>query len=102
MTIEKRGDAHLITHAMAKDTLSKIRDEETEQVGFRKGLVKLGRICGYEIIDGAMDTEYVSIDTPLTETTGERVKGLDDVVIINVLEAGRVTRFGTISQCPSA
>ncbi len=53
------------------------------QVAFRKGLVKLGRICGYEIIDGAMETEYVTIQTPLAETTGERVKGLDNVVIIN-------------------
>ncbi|WP_227375060.1 uracil phosphoribosyltransferase [Haladaptatus halobius] len=102
MTIEKRGDAHLITHAMAKDTLSKIRDERTEQVGFRKGLVKLGRICGYEIIDGAMDTEYVSIDTPLTETTGERVKGLDDVVIINVLRAATPFVEGLLKAFPRA
>ena len=58
MTIEDRGDAKLVTHALAQDTLSKLRDVETEQVGFRKGLVKLGRICGYEIIDGAMETEY--------------------------------------------
>ncbi|MFB6196220.1 MAG: uracil phosphoribosyltransferase, partial [Haloplanus sp.] len=87
MPIEDRDGASLITHALAKDTLSKIRDADTEQVAFRKGLVKLGRICGYEIIDGAMDTEYVSIETPLAETMGERVKGLDDVVIINVLRA---------------
>jgi len=26
--------------------------------------VKLGRICGYEIIDGAMETEYVPVQTP--------------------------------------
>ena len=102
MTIEERGDAHLITHALAKDTLSKIRDAETEQVGFRKGLVKLGRICGYEIIDGAMDTEYVSIDTPLTETTGERVKGLDDVVIINVLRAATPFVEGLLKAFPRA
>ncbi len=102
MTIEKRGDAHLITHAMAKDTLSKIRDEKTEQVGFRKGLVKLGRICGYEIIDGAMDTEYISIDTPLTETTGERVKGLDNVVIVNVLRAATPFVEGLLKAFPRA
>ncbi|WP_327050648.1 uracil phosphoribosyltransferase [Halomicrococcus gelatinilyticus] len=102
MTIEERGDAHLITHALAKDTLSKIRDAETEQVGFRKGLVKLGRISGYEIIDGAMDTEYVSIETPLTETTGERVKGLDDVVIVNVLRAATPFVEGLLKAFPRA
>jgi len=87
MTIEDHGDASVVTHALARDELTKLRDVETEQVDFRKGLVRLGRICGYEIIDGRMETEAVRITTPLTETTGERVRGLDDVVIVNVLRA---------------
>jgi uracil phosphoribosyltransferase len=102
MPIEDRDQAKLVTHALAKDTLSKIRDVETEQVGFRKGLVKLGRICGYEIIDGAMETEYVPVETPLTETTGERVKGLDDVVIINVLRAATPFVEGLLKAFPRA
>ena len=102
MTIEDRDDAYLITHALAKDTLSRLRDVETEQVAFRKGLVKLGRICGYEIIDGAMETEYVPVETPLQETTGERVKGLDDVVIINVLRAATPFVEGLLKAFPRA
>ena len=102
MTIEDRDDAYLITHALAKDTLSKLRDTRTEQVAFRKGLVKLGRICGYEIIDGAMDTEYVSITTPLAETTGERVKGLENVVIVNVLRAATPFVEGLLKAFPRA
>jgi uracil phosphoribosyltransferase len=102
MTIEDREDAYLVTHALAKDTLSKIRDVETEQVAFRKGLVKLGRICGYEIIDGRMETEYVSIETPLAETTGERVKGLDRVVIVNVLRAATPFVEGLLKAFPRA
>jgi uracil phosphoribosyltransferase len=102
MPIEDRGDAKVLTHALAKDTLSRIRDVETEQVEFRKGLVKLGRISGYEIIDGAMETEFVSLETPLTETTGERVKGLDDVVIINVLRAATPFVEGLLKAFPRA
>jgi uracil phosphoribosyltransferase len=102
MTIEDRDEAYLVTHALARDTLSKIRDVETEQVAFRKGLVKLGRICGYEIIDGAMDTEYVAIETPLAETTGERVRGIDDVVIINVLRAATPFVEGLLKAFPRA
>jgi len=102
MTIEDRDDAYLITHALATDTLSQLRDVETEQVAFRKGLVKLGRICGYEIIDGAMETEYVPVETPLEETTGERVKGLDDVVIINVLRAATPFVEGLLKAFPRA
>ena len=102
MTIENRDEAHVVTHALAKDTLSRLRDVETEQVAFRKGLVKLGRICGYEIIDGAMETEYVPVETPLEETTGERVKGLDDVVIINVLRAATPFVEGLLKAFPRA
>ncbi|WP_224270656.1 uracil phosphoribosyltransferase [Haloprofundus salinisoli] len=102
MPIEDRDDAYLITHALAKDTLSKLRDVKTEQVAFRKGLVKLGRIAGYEIIDGAMETEFVSIETPMAETTGECVKGLDDVVIVNVLRAATPFVEGLLKAFPRA
>ncbi|WP_435348221.1 uracil phosphoribosyltransferase [Haloarchaeobius sp. HRN-SO-5] len=102
MTIEDRGDAYLVTHALAKDTLTKLRSIETEQVAFRKGLVKLGRICGYEIIDGRMETQYVEIETPLEKMMGERVKGLDDVVIINVLRAATPFVEGLLKAFPRA
>ncbi|HET7323352.1 MAG TPA: uracil phosphoribosyltransferase [Halococcus sp.] len=102
MPIVERDSASLITHALARDTLSRLRSTETEQVAFRKGLVKLGRICGYEIADGAMETEYVAITTPLAETTGERVKGLDNVVIVNVLRAATPFVEGLLKAFPRA
>jgi uracil phosphoribosyltransferase len=102
MTIEDRGDASVVTHALARDQLSTLRDVDTEQVAFRKGLVRLGRICGYEIIDGRMETEYVSIETPLEETMGERVKGLEDVVIINILRAATPFVEGLLKAFPRA
>ncbi|MFB6206049.1 MAG: uracil phosphoribosyltransferase [Haloglomus sp.] len=102
MPIENRDDAYVITHALAKHTLSELRSADTEQVAFRNGLVKLGRICGYEIIDGMMDTEYVSITTPLADTTGERVKGLEDVVIVNVLRAATPFVEGLVKAFPKA
>jgi len=102
MPLEQRGDASLVTHALAKDVLSRLRDRDTEQVAFRKGLVRLGRICGYEIIDGRMETEYVEIETPLTTTMGERVTGLDDVVIVNVLRAATPFVEGLLKAFPRA
>jgi len=100
MPLEQRGDASLVTHALAKDELSRLRDKETEQVEFRKGLVRLGHLCGYEIIDGRMETEYVEIETPLTTTMGERVTGLDDVVIVNVLRAATPFVEGLLKAFP--
>ncbi len=102
MAIETRDHAHLIAHALATDTLSTLRSVETSQVEFRKGLVQLGRLCGYEIIDGAMETEFVPIQTPLAETTGERVNGLENVVIINVLRAATPFVEGLLKAFPRA
>ncbi|EMA19836.1 uracil phosphoribosyltransferase [Haloarcula argentinensis] len=102
MPIEQRGDASVVTHALARDELTRIRNVETEQVAFRKGLVRLGRICGYEIIDGRMETEYTEIQTPLTTTMGERVKGLEDVVIVNVLRAATPFVEGLLKAFPRA
>ncbi len=102
MPIEDRDDAHVITHALAKHTLSRLRSVETDQVAFREGLVELGRLCGFEIIDGMMETEYVSITTPLAETTGEALKGLDDVVIVNVLRAATPFVEGLVDAFPQA
>jgi uracil phosphoribosyltransferase len=89
MPIEDRGDAFVVTHALAKHTLSDLRSVDTEQVEFRKGLVKLGRICGYEIIDGMM-------------ATGERVRGLDRVVVVNVLRAATPFVEGLLKAFPRA
>jgi uracil phosphoribosyltransferase len=102
MPIERRGDAAVITHALARHTLTELRRADTEQVAFRKGLVKLGRICGYELIDGVMETEPVAIETPLTETAGERVTGIEDVVIVNVLRAATPFVEGLLKAFPTA
>ncbi|MFB6086376.1 MAG: uracil phosphoribosyltransferase [Halodesulfurarchaeum sp.] len=102
MPIREQEHGALISHAFATDTLTRLRDRGTEQIGFRKGLVQLGRICGYEIIDGAMETEYVEIETPLTETMGERVSGLEDVVIVNVLRAATPFVEGLLKAFPAA
>ena len=102
MPIVDRDDAHVITHSLAKHTLSSLRSVDTDQVAFRDGLVELGRLCGFEIIDGMMDTEYVSITTPLAETTGEVVKGLDQVVIVTVLRAATPFVEGLLQAFPHA
>lgn len=95
-----RGE--IIDHALAQDTLSTLRDVETKQVAFRKGLVKLGRICGYEIIDTRMETEMTTVQTPLAEAACERLTNMDDVVIINVLRAATPFVEGLLKAFPNA
>ena len=68
------------------EILTELRNRETDSIGFRKGLVKLGRFMGYELIK-TMEHERVKIETPLEETDGIVCKDRQNVVIITVLRA---------------
>jgi len=68
------------------EVLTELRDKETDSIAFRKGLVKLGRFMGYEIIK-TMETVKVKVETPLEETEGIIVKDRRNVVIVTVLRA---------------
>lgn len=102
MALKARDDAVVITHALAQDTLSTLRSVDTERVAFREGLIELGRVCGYEIIDGAMESEFVPIETPLAETTGECVTGRENVVLVTVLRAATPFVEGLLKAFPQA
>ncbi len=102
MAIEEREHASVVTHALAQDTLTQLRSVKTRQTQFRKGLVKLGRICGYEIADAQLNTESVPVETPLTETSGKRITNLDDVVVVNVLRAATPFVEGLLKAFPEA
>lgn len=68
------------------EILTELRNRETDSIGFRKGLVKLGRFMGYEVIK-TMDYERVKIETPLEVTDGVICRDRQNVVIITVLRA---------------
>ncbi|MFP3160759.1 MAG: uracil phosphoribosyltransferase [Vulcanisaeta sp.] len=81
------GRVVVIDHPLAQAILTTLRDKNTKQIEFRKGLVRLGRLMGYEIVK-SMDIETVEVETPLgVKAKGVRIKDLDHVVIIQVLRA---------------
>jgi uracil phosphoribosyltransferase len=64
-----------------------LRNKNTSQIDFRKGLVRLGRIIGLEIIED-FETEPIEIETPLgVRTRGVKIRDLENVIIITVLRA---------------
>jgi uracil phosphoribosyltransferase len=81
------GKVIIVDHPLAQAILTTLRDRNTKQIEFRKGLVRLGRLIGYEIIR-SMDIETVEVETPLgVKARGVRIRDLDHVVIIQVLRA---------------
>ena len=102
MPLERGEHAAVITHPLARETLTRLRDVETDSVQFREELVRLGRICGYELAASHLETESTTVRTPLTETTGTRIRGREDVVLVNVLRAATPFVEGLQTVFPEA
>jgi uracil phosphoribosyltransferase len=92
----------IIDHPLAKVILTQLRDKNTKQIGFRKGLVKLGRLIGYELIK-TMKLEEFEVETPLgMKAKGFRIPDLDHIIIINVLRAATPLVEGLLKALPDA
>ena len=67
--------------------LTQLRSKDTTQIEFRKGLVRLGRALGLEIIED-YNVEEVYVETPLgAKAKGIKIKDLDNTIIVTVLRA---------------
>ncbi|AEA12136.1 uracil phosphoribosyltransferase [Thermoproteus uzoniensis 768-20] len=92
---------YIIDHPYAQHVLTKLRDKNTNSLEFRKGLVKLGRIMGYEIAKRFPRREVV-VQTPLGEARGLVLEDLDKVVIVEVLRAAMPLVEGLLKAFPEA
>ncbi|MCX8136502.1 uracil phosphoribosyltransferase [Pyrobaculum aerophilum] len=91
----------IIDHVYAQYLLTKLRDKNTGSIEFRKGLVRLGRIIGYELAK-TFPVKYVEIETPLGKAVGVDIIGLDKVVIVQVLRAAMPLVEGLVKAFPQA
>lgn len=101
MSIERRGAASVITHAAAVDQLTRLRDVTTDTPAFRDALGRLGRTCGEIVVQHYLETESVTVETPLATTTGHRIPD-EDVVVVSVLRAVIPFVQGVMEAAPRA
>ena len=82
--------------------LTQLRSKNTDQITFRKTLVKLGRIIGYEILN-MLDYNIIEVETPLgVKAKGVYIYDLENIVIINILRAATPLVEGLLKALPSA
>ncbi|MEZ0318720.1 MAG: uracil phosphoribosyltransferase [Pyrobaculum sp.] len=91
----------IIDHVYAQYLLTKLRDKSTSGIEFRKGLVRLGRIIGYELVK-TFPTRQVEVETPLGRAVGVDIVGLDRVVIVQILRAAMPLVEGLVKAFPLA
>ncbi|WP_094226990.1 uracil phosphoribosyltransferase [Methanolobus psychrotolerans] len=83
------------------EVLTELRSKETENIKFRKGLVKLGRYMGYEFTK-TMDFKRVRIETPLEKADGVVSGDRNNVFIITVLRVAIPLMEGLIKTLEHA
>ncbi len=77
----------VVDHPYAQAILTSLRDRRISQIEFRKGLVRLGRVLGLEMVR-EFDVEECEVETPLgVKARGVRIRDLDKVTIVTVLRA---------------
>lgn len=97
-------ELRVISRKYAQSILTALRNKDTSQIEFRKGLVRLGRILGLEMIED-FDTESLEVETPLgVKVGGVKIRDMENVIIITILRAawplteGLVKIFYTAKQ----
>jgi uracil phosphoribosyltransferase len=88
-------EVHVVDHPLAAARLTTLRDERTDNAGFRAALRELTLVLVYEATRDA-PCEPVPIRTPLTETVGSRLAR--PPLLVPVLRAG----LGMVYEAHSA
>jgi len=92
----------ILDHPLAQSILTELRDKSTGQIEFRKGLVRLGRLMAFRIVED-FDTETVYVETPLNvKARGIRIPDLDKIIIIQILRAAMPFVEGMLKIFPAA
>ena len=74
-----------IDHPLIADKLTRLRQRDTQPKEFRELTAELTMLLAYEALKAA-EIDPVDIETPLTRTTGSRLR--HEIVIVPILRAG--------------
>ena len=86
-------------HPLVAEILTKLRNHSTDSETFRRLGKQITQLLIYEAI-ATSETERVHIETPLSPTQGEKLKG--SIMIIPVLRAGLIMAEAAAEILPSA
>jgi uracil phosphoribosyltransferase len=89
----------VVAHPVLDDRLSVLRDHTTPHGAFRRALHEASAIVAIEATRD-LPTEHVSVQTPLEETAGRRLRG--DIAVVPVLRAGLAMVEGFLTLLPDA
>ncbi len=89
----------IIDHPFIQDSLTHLRDKQTDVDKFRRHSDRLCRLLFAEAIRG-LSFKDVSIETPLETVTAKKLA--DEIVVIPVLRSGIAMLFGAMDLLPKS
>jgi len=89
----------VINHPLVQHNLTRLRDERTEPMEFRRVLSEVASLMIYEATR-SFDVNKVSVQTPLAKTTGRSLKR--EVILVPVLRAGLGMLDAILQLIPNA
>ena len=95
----KNINIHIVKHPLISQKLTKLRDKETNTVDFRNYVNEITRLISYEALK-KIDLQEIMIETPLTKTTGVKIK--NQINLYPILRAGQGMVEGVTSLISEA
>lgn len=89
----------VINHPLVQHNLTRLRDERTEPMEFRRVLSEVASLMIYEATR-SFEVNKISVQTPLAKTTGRSLKR--EVVLVPVLRAGLGMLDAILQLIPNA
>lgn len=93
------NNVHIIDHPFIQDSLTHLRDKNTDVDKFRRHSDRLCRLLFAEAIRG-LSFKEVEIETPLEKITAKKLA--DEIVVIPVLRSGIAMLFGAMDLLPKS
>ena len=100
MSDRTNASVEVVNHPLVQHKITMIRDQNTGAADFRKLLREISHLLAYEVCRD-LETEMVTVKTPLEATVGPKLLGRN-LCIISILRAGNGLLDGMLDLIPEA
>ncbi|EQC44047.1 uracil phosphoribosyltransferase [Bacteriovorax sp. Seq25_V] len=90
---------NLISHPILQHKLTKMREKDTNSIGFRGLMNEIGKFLAFEATRN-IETETFDIETPVAKTKGIRPKAYP--MVVSIMRAGNGMLDGVLETLPYA
>ena len=100
MDFKNEKNIYLMEHPLIQHKITRLRDKTTGTAEFRKVVVEIAMLMGYEALRD-LKTEEIEVETPIEKTMSPVITGRNQAVV-PILRAGLGMTDGILNLLPTA